>query len=103
MNVKPAVGFTLPSAGVTPAPSGKKSRNVEDDVSLSGSGGLGANTGDGPNFIGTRSEQRRNLESRAEENRALCKDPYLRSSPILIGDLCITRRDALPLSRRERI
>jgi len=27
--VKPAVGFTLPSAGVTPAPSGRKSRNVE--------------------------------------------------------------------------
>jgi hypothetical protein len=35
--VKPAVGFTLPSAGVTPAPGEKKSRNVEDDISLSGS------------------------------------------------------------------
>ena len=35
--VKPAVGFTLPSAGVTPAPSDKKSRNVEDDL-----GGLSA-------------------------------------------------------------
>jgi hypothetical protein len=29
------MGFTLPSAGVTPAPSEKKSRNVEDDLSLS--------------------------------------------------------------------
>jgi hypothetical protein len=36
--VKPAVGFTLPSAGVTPAPSEKKSRNVEDAISLEGSG-----------------------------------------------------------------
>jgi len=35
--VKPTVGFTLPWAGVTPAPSEKKSRKVEDDVSLSGS------------------------------------------------------------------
>jgi len=33
-NVKPAVGFTLPSAGLSPAPSVKKSRNVEDDLSL---------------------------------------------------------------------
>jgi hypothetical protein len=31
------VGFKLPSAGVTPAPSDKKSRNVEDDTSLHGS------------------------------------------------------------------
>jgi hypothetical protein len=29
------VGFPLPSAGVTPAPSDKKSRNVEDNLSLS--------------------------------------------------------------------
>ena len=36
-NVKPAVGFTLPSAGVTPAPSDKKSRNGEDAIPLSGS------------------------------------------------------------------
>jgi hypothetical protein len=36
LNVKPAVGSTPPSAGVTPAPS-DKSRNVEDDISLSGS------------------------------------------------------------------
>ena len=42
LNVKPAVGFTLPSAGVTPAPSEKKSRNVEDNLSLSGSGEEGA-------------------------------------------------------------
>ena len=28
----------LPSAGVTPAPSEKKSRNVEDAISLEGSG-----------------------------------------------------------------
>jgi hypothetical protein len=32
--VKPAVGFTLPSAGLSPAPSVRKSRNVEDDLSL---------------------------------------------------------------------
>ena len=38
MNVKPAVGFTLPSAGVTPAPSEKyKSQNGEDATLLSGS------------------------------------------------------------------
>jgi hypothetical protein len=37
LDVKPAVGFTLPWAGVTPAPSIKKSRNVEDDISLSSS------------------------------------------------------------------
>ncbi len=36
MNVKPAMGFTLPSAGVTPAPSDRKSRNVEDAIPLSG-------------------------------------------------------------------
>src|ERR1700684_4691072 len=35
--VKPAVGFTLPSAGLSPAPSEKKTRNVEDNLSLSGS------------------------------------------------------------------
>jgi hypothetical protein len=35
--VKPTVGFTLPWAGVTPAPSEKKSRNVEDNLSLWGS------------------------------------------------------------------
>ena len=35
LNVKPAVGFTLPSAGVTAAPSDKKSRNDEDAISLS--------------------------------------------------------------------
>ena len=33
--VKPAVGFTLPSAGVTPAPSEKKSQNGEDALLLS--------------------------------------------------------------------
>jgi hypothetical protein len=38
--VKPAVGFTLPSAGVTPAPSGRKSRNVEDSISPTGSGSV---------------------------------------------------------------
>jgi len=36
--MKPTVGFILPWAGVTPAPSEKKSRNVEDDISLSGFG-----------------------------------------------------------------
>ena len=36
--MKPAMGFTLPSAGVTPAPGEKKSRNGEDAISLSGSG-----------------------------------------------------------------
>jgi hypothetical protein len=51
LNVKPAVGFTLPSAGVTPAPSERKSRNVEDDLSLS-------------------------IVERSEESRiALCADP----------------------------
>jgi hypothetical protein len=30
------MGFTLPSAGVTPAPSDKKSRNVEDAITLKG-------------------------------------------------------------------
>jgi hypothetical protein len=39
-NVKPAVGFTLPSAGVTPAPSEKKSQNGEDAILLSGSSSL---------------------------------------------------------------
>ena len=34
LNVKPAVGFTLPWAGVTPAPGDRKSQNVEDDISL---------------------------------------------------------------------
>ena len=34
LNLKPTVGFKLPSAGVTPAPSERKSRNVEDDISL---------------------------------------------------------------------
>jgi hypothetical protein len=38
LKVKPAVGFTLPSAGVTPAPSEKyKSQNGEDAILLSGS------------------------------------------------------------------
>src|SRR5277367_760688 len=37
LNVKPAVGFTLPSAGVTPAPSDRKSQNGEDAILLSGS------------------------------------------------------------------
>jgi hypothetical protein len=36
-NVKPAVGFTLPSAGVTPAPGEKKSQNGEDAILLSDS------------------------------------------------------------------
>ena len=35
--MKPAMGFKLPWAGVTPAPSEKKSRNVEDAIPLSGS------------------------------------------------------------------
>ena len=39
LNVKPAVGFTLPSAGVTPAPSDRKSQNGEDAILLSGSSG----------------------------------------------------------------
>jgi hypothetical protein len=30
------MGFKLPSAGVTPAPSDRKSPNVEDDISLLG-------------------------------------------------------------------
>jgi hypothetical protein len=34
--MKPAVGFMLPSAGVTPAPSNKKSQNGEDALLLSG-------------------------------------------------------------------
>ena len=36
LNVEPTVGSTPPWAGVTPAPS-DKSRNVEDDISFSGS------------------------------------------------------------------
>ena len=36
--MKPAMGFTLPSAGLTPAPSGRKSRNGEDAISLPRSG-----------------------------------------------------------------
>jgi hypothetical protein len=36
------VGFTLPSAGVTPAPGEKKSRNVEDAIPLPGSWGEAA-------------------------------------------------------------
>jgi hypothetical protein len=43
LKVKPAIGFTLPSAGVTPAPSLKKSRNVEDAISLSRLVGGGGN------------------------------------------------------------
>ena len=35
--VKPAVGFTLPPAGLSPAPSEKKSQNGEDVILLSGS------------------------------------------------------------------
>jgi hypothetical protein len=34
LNMKPAMGFKLPSAGLSPAPSVKKSRNVENDISL---------------------------------------------------------------------
>jgi hypothetical protein len=37
IEMKPAVGFMLPSAGVTPAPSEKKSQNGEDALLLSGS------------------------------------------------------------------
>ena len=37
LKVKPAVGFTLPSAGVTPAPGEKyKSQNGEEAILLSG-------------------------------------------------------------------
>ena len=39
LNVKPAVGFTLPSAGVTPAPSDKKERCGTSSLSGSGFGG----------------------------------------------------------------
>jgi hypothetical protein len=34
--MKPSAGFKLPSAGVTPAPGEKKSRNGEDAISLRG-------------------------------------------------------------------
>ena len=38
LKVKPTMGFTLPSAGVTPAPSEKyESQNGEDAILLSGS------------------------------------------------------------------
>ena len=58
--MKPAMGFTLPSAGVTPAPSeeNEKSRNVEDDISLSGSSrGLWPNAGEGPRVGGWRGRE----------------------------------------------
>src|SRR5579872_2045248 len=40
--MEPAVDSTPPSAGVTPAPSGKKSQNGEDAILLSGSFSLGS-------------------------------------------------------------
>src|ERR1700735_5602208 len=55
--MKPAVGFTLPSAGVTPAPSDKKSRNAEDDISLSGFGWKAADC----------------VKSRCSESTAFCR------------------------------
>jgi hypothetical protein len=48
IGMKPAVGFMLPWAAVTPAPGENKARNVEDDISLSGSSGeLRLNVGEG--------------------------------------------------------
>jgi hypothetical protein len=39
MLMKPAVGFMLPSAGLSPAPSDKKSQNGADAILLEGSFG----------------------------------------------------------------
>ena len=50
LNVKPAMGFTLPSAGVTPAPSTNREM-ARTPFRSQVLGGLRANGGDGPNLV----------------------------------------------------